>query len=75
MQSNEREIRQQLLKQDEHFARLASEHTQYESMLQDFASRPHLTDDEQVEEHRIKKMKLAVKDQMEEIVHRHLQAV
>lgn len=73
MNSQEQEIRQQLLASDENFARMAREHSGYDTILKDLASRPHLTDAEQVEEHRLKKLKLALKDQMEEIIHRHLQ--
>lgn len=73
MQSQEQEIRQQLMAKDETFARLAQEHSGYEVLLKDLASRSHLTPEEEIEEHRLKKLKLALKDQMEEIVHRHLQ--
>lgn len=75
MTTTEQEIRDRLLTSDENFARLAREHSGYDAILKDLASRPHLTDDEQIEEHRLKKLKLALKDQMEEIIHRHMQAV
>jgi uncharacterized protein YdcH (DUF465 family) len=75
MQSQEQEIRQQLLAKDEHFASLAREHAGYETLLTELASRPHLTAEEEIEEHRLKKLNLSLKDQMEEIIHRHLQAV
>jgi hypothetical protein len=75
MQSQEQQLRQQLMVNDETFARLAREHSGYDSILQEFASRSHLTDTEQLEEQRLKKLKLALKDQMEQIIHRHLQTV
>jgi uncharacterized protein YdcH (DUF465 family) len=75
MNSQELEAKQQLMATDENFARLAREHSGYDVILKDFASRTHLSEDEQIEEHRIKKLKLALKDQMEQIIHRHLQAV
>ena len=75
MQSHEQEIRQRLMEKDENFARMAREHSGYDSILRELAARPHLTDTEQLEEQRLKKLKLALKDQMEEILHRHLQAV
>jgi uncharacterized protein YdcH (DUF465 family) len=75
MNSQEQQVRQQLMASDETFARLAREHSGYDSILQELASRPHLSETEQIEEHRLKKLKLALKDQMEQIIHRHLQAV
>jgi uncharacterized protein YdcH (DUF465 family) len=75
MNSQEQEVKEQLMATDENFARLAREHSGYDTILKDLASRSHLTEDEQIEEHRIKKLKLALKDQMEDIIHRHLQAV
>ena len=54
MNSQELEIRQQLLATDENFARLAREYSGYDAILKDLASRSRLSEDEQVEEHRIK---------------------
>ena len=75
MNSHEQQLRQQLMEKDEKFARLAREHAGYDSILQELAARPHLTETEQIEEHRLKKLKLAIKDQMEQIISKHLQAV
>lgn len=74
MQNNEQEIKQHLLSHDEEYARLSKEHSNYETMLRDLLERPHLNESEQVEEIKIKKLKLSLKDRMEQIVQRHLHA-
>jgi len=44
--------------------RLQEQHRQYEAMLQSLAQRPYLTEEEKLEEIRLKKLKLHVKDEM-----------
>ena len=53
---------------NEEFRRLASEHSELAKQLDTLESLPHLTYDEQVEETRLKKMKLRLKDEMEVIL-------
>jgi uncharacterized protein YdcH (DUF465 family) len=71
MQLNPDELRAHLMETDEEFQRLATQHCQYKKQLEALASRPHLTLEEQVEETRIKKLKLKLKDQMQEIIDRY----
>ncbi|MGE5646131.1 MAG: DUF465 domain-containing protein [Acidobacteriota bacterium] len=71
MQLNPDELKAHLLETDEDFRRLAAQHCAYKKQLEAFASRPYLTPEEQVEESRIKKLKLKLKDQMQEIVDRY----
>ena len=56
---------------NEGFRRLALEHCEYKKKLEELASRSYLTPEEQVEEIRLKKMKLRLKDQMEGILSRY----
>jgi len=68
--------RDQLLASHDEFRKLAMEHTQYAQRLESLIQKRYLTDDEKLEEVRLKKLKLRLKDQMESIerIHReHIQ--
>ena len=54
-----------LLASHDEFRRLASEHTQYAQRLDSLTQKRYLTEDEKLEEVRLKKLKLRSKDQME----------
>ena len=56
-----------LLATHETFRKLAQEHTQYEQRLSSLTHKRYLTDDEKLEEVRLKKLKLRLKDQMQSI--------
>jgi uncharacterized protein len=60
-------VREQLLASHEQFRRLAQEHTQHSQRLNSLIEKRFLSDDEQMEEVRLKKLKLRLKDQMENI--------
>ena len=59
--------RDQLLASHDEFRRLAQEHTQYAQRLDSLTQKRYLTEDEKLEEVRLKKLKLRLKDQMETI--------
>ena len=59
--------RDQLLASHEEFQKLAQEHTQYAQRLDSLTQKRYLTEDEKLEEVRLKKLKLRLKDQMESI--------
>jgi uncharacterized protein YdcH (DUF465 family) len=56
-----------LLASHEEFRRLAQEHSQYEQRLGSLIDKRYPTEDEKLEEIRLKKLKLRLKDQMESI--------
>ena len=58
-------VREQLLASHEEFRRLAQEHAQYSQRLDSLIEKRYLTEDEKMEEVRLKKLKLRIKDQME----------
>ena len=58
---------QSLLSSQEVLQKLAMEHSQYSQRLEQLTERRFLTDDEKIEEVRLKKLKLRLKDQMESI--------
>jgi uncharacterized protein YdcH (DUF465 family) len=65
---NEEEIKEQLMASSEDFRRLAEEHQSYDSKLKELLSRHHLTEHDRLEEIRLKKKKLQLKDQMNSMV-------
>ncbi|HZP03066.1 MAG TPA: DUF465 domain-containing protein [Terriglobia bacterium] len=61
-------VREQLMANNQEYQRLREEHSRYSSLLQQLASKPYLSEQEQMEEVRLKKLKLRLKDQMEMLV-------
>ncbi len=57
----------QLLNTHDEFRKLAQEHTQYSERLEILTQKRYLSEDEKLEEVRLKKLKLRLKDQMESI--------
>jgi uncharacterized protein len=62
------ELREQLLKDNADFRRLAAEHQQYSDQLEDLTNKHFLSEEEQLEEKNLKKKKLMLKDQMYSMV-------
>jgi uncharacterized protein YdcH (DUF465 family) len=56
---------------DEEYRQLASQHHDLDEKLHSLAARNYLSEPEQLEEVTLKKRKLHLKDQMENIVRRH----
>ena len=68
------EVRNVLLHNDPTYRELAERHHQLDDKLHQLTDRHYLTDSEQVEEVTLKKLKLALKDQMERIAREYAQA-
>src|ERR1041384_86585 len=62
------ELKAHLMSTNEEYQRLASQHSEYARQLDALEALPHLTTDQELEETRLKKLKLRLKDQMEAIV-------
>ena len=64
---SQEELIAHLMSTNEEYRRLAAEHSGYAKKLDELEALPHLSADEEIEEHRLKKLKLRLKDQMEAI--------
>lgn len=65
------QVRDQLLASNDEFRRLADEHSQYSQRLDSLINKKYLSEDEKLEEVRLKKLKLHLKDQMEGLEQRY----
>ena len=65
------ELKAHLMATSEEFRALATQHAQYHKQLEELEAKARLTEAEQVEEHRLKKQKLRLKDQMNQILARY----
>jgi uncharacterized protein len=70
MENTQEELKAHLMATDEEFRRLAEQHAQFHKQLEALEAKPHLTPEEEMEEHRLKKIKLRIKDQMNAILSR-----
>jgi len=62
------ELKAHLMQTNETFRSLIDQHHEYDVLVERLESKPALTAEEEIEEHRLKKLKLQLKDQMEQIV-------
>ena len=69
--ANVHELKELLLKTDEEFRQLATQHHQLDDRLHELSGKAYLSEPEQVEEVTLKKRKLQLKDKMEDILRRH----
>jgi hypothetical protein len=59
------QVREQLLASNEEFRQLATQHSQYSQQLETLMQKKYLSEEDKLEEVRLKKLKLHLKDQME----------
>ena len=65
---SDEEIKEVLGRENEEFKTLSEEHSSLKAKLQDMKDKLHLTPEEEAEKATMKKLKLAKKDQMAEII-------
>ncbi len=64
------ELRAHLIATNEQFRVLAEQHADYERLINEIEARVRVTPEDEFEEHRLKKLKLRLKDQMLEMMAR-----
>ena len=62
------ELKAHLMQTNEAFRSLDNQHHEYDVLVDELESKPSLSAEEEIEEHRLKKLKLRLKDQMEQIM-------
>jgi uncharacterized protein YdcH (DUF465 family) len=65
------ELKAHLMATSEEFRSLAEQHARLHKKLEELEAKPHLTEQEQMEEQHLKKQKLRLKDRMNEIMARY----
>ena len=65
------ELKTHLMDTDEEFRRLANAHSEYARKIETLEALPYLSEQEQMEEIKLKKLKLHAKDMMLAIMSRH----
>ena len=68
---NLEELKAHLMATSEEFRKLANQHKEYKHMVAELEAKPFLTEQEAVEEHRLKKLQLHLKDVREPCIHEH----
>ncbi len=71
MVESPQDFKEHLMATNDEFRRLATEHQTYSEKLQQLATKPYLTEQEQLEEIQMKKLKLRLKDRMEVIIQQY----
>ena len=66
--TQDEELKAHLLTTNVQFKQLAEQHAQLKHEVEAIEAKPHVTEADEVEEHRLKKLKLHIKDQMNEII-------
>lgn len=62
------ELKAHLMQTSEKFRHLAEQHSTLKKQIQELEAKHALTAEEEIEEHRLKKLKLHLKDEMEQML-------
>ncbi len=70
---HDEELKAHLLSTSDEYRSLVEQHAHLKRQIEAIESKPHVTGEDELEEQRLKKLKLSVKDQMNELLasHRH----
>jgi uncharacterized protein YdcH (DUF465 family) len=74
MNAQTHDLKDLLLKTDDEFNQLFTQHHELEDRLHELTAKTYLSEPEHLEEVTLKKKKLQLKDRMEDILRRHRQA-
>jgi uncharacterized protein YdcH (DUF465 family) len=66
--TQDEDLKAHLLQTNDEFRSLAEQHARYKKQIEEIEAKAHVTEADELEEQRIKKLKLRTKDQMNEIV-------
>ena len=67
-QNAQEEIKAHLMQTNEKYRQLMEQHHEYKRLVEALEAKHALTTEEELEEHRLKKLKLHLKDEMEHLV-------
>jgi len=67
--NTQEEIKAHLMETSEHFRDLVAKHHELDRQAAELDAKATLTTAEEVEEHRLKKLKLHLKDEIEQMIH------
>lgn len=70
-QNSQAEIKAHLMQTSEKFRQLIHQHHEYKQKVDQLKAKPALTTHEELEEHRLKKLKLHLKDEMEQMMNEY----
>jgi len=65
------DLKAHLMATNAQFRELAAQHAEFKRQIELIESKTHVTPEDEMEEHRLKKQKLRLKDQMNEILARY----
>jgi uncharacterized protein YdcH (DUF465 family) len=66
--TTQEDIKAHLMQTNEQYRNLLNQHHEYDRLVAELDEKHTLTPEEELEEHRLKKLKLRLKDQMEQMV-------
>ncbi len=72
--TQDEELKAHLLETNEQFRTLAGQHAHLKHQIEDIESKSHVTGEDELEEQRLKKLKLHIKDQMNEMLEQYKHA-